>query len=789
MALTATSTAALRPRCAERRRLVKTLSRLLPRSLVGRVYALYAATLLVFVGGSTALFYQSQFSFELETVQKRADTLMAVVFPTVSDNAVIGDYDSIRRILRQAIHHSGSDFASASYIDRSGGVIREADATLPDVSAPSWLQHRIAEHLYDTNRPISVGGRDYGVLRLSFSPERIAGELWRRLRLVLGLAMASLIGGLLLIRLPLVGWLGDLGQVRAYDLAMQTGSLAPSTELTGNRPSEMQETFDVLDRAAASLHSQRERASVTLAAIGDGVLTLNANGTVLYANPVASAMLERPAREMVGLSVRSLCPHVFPEGKRIAPWRDQRATLQRRNGQIMVVETTLSAISDKAGELVGHVLACRDVTAKNTLDQRLLHELRSREMTMASLRSVLEGLMPQSQEESGLSSDDDLRAVTTLISSLVVQLQERNEQLNTIAALSPDGFVTFDLNRRVNYVSPAFSQLTGLPDYLVRGLEETAFEAQLATHCSAESPPSSFVQLRKLNRATGQGQYKREFLEIERPTKRVLEIRLRESQSIAISQVFYLRDVTHETEVDQMKTEFLSTAAHEMRTPMASIYGFSELLLSRDLAPDQQREMLEIVHRQTELMITIINELLDLARIEARRGKDFKLDSLDLATVAHDVVHDFKPPDNREAVVTEDASKPLPAVLVDRNKIAQVLGNVLSNAYKYSPDGGAVRLRFLTRKDGNGETQIGVQVQDHGIGMSPEQLARVSERFYRADTSGRIPGTGLGMSIVKEIVELMSGSLEISSELGRGSQVTLWLPAAPRPVAAVPVPA
>jgi signal transduction histidine kinase len=103
---------------------------------------------------------------------------------------------------------------------------------------------------------------------------------------------------------------------------------------------------------------------------------------------------------------------------------------------------------------------------------------------------------------------------------------------------------------------------------------------------------------------------------------------------------------------------------------------------------------------------------------------------------------------------------------------------VLSNAYKYSPDGGAVALELTrTAVEANSSRRIGIRISDHGIGMNAMQLARVCERFYRADTSGKIPGTGLGMSIVKEIIELHHGELALESQPGQGTAVTLWLPA------------
>jgi signal transduction histidine kinase len=105
----------------------------------------------------------------------------------------------------------------------------------------------------------------------------------------------------------------------------------------------------------------------------------------------------------------------------------------------------------------------------------------------------------------------------------------------------------------------------------------------------------------------------------------------------------------------------------------------------------------------------------------------------------------------------------------------QVLGNVLGNAYKYSPDGGQVTCTTVIREQGR-QVQFGIKIQDQGIGMTPEELSRVGERFYRADSSGAIPGTGLGVSLVKEIMEIHKGEVEISSAKDRGTTVVLWLP-------------
>jgi signal transduction histidine kinase len=176
-------------------------------------------------------------------------------------------------------------------------------------------------------------------------------------------------------------------------------------------------------------------------------------------------------------------------------------------------------------------------------------------------------------------------------------------------------------------------------------------------------------------------------------------------------------------------------------------------------------------------MSSIINELLDLARIESRRGKDFILERLSLQGLVADAVSGFKPPSERPAPLLPPPGTDL-FVNVDRKKMQQALLNILSNAYKYSPQGGEVTVRYGTSEEVGRLDRVGVEVHDQGIGMNAQQLGRVCERFYRADASGKIPGTGLGMSIVKEIVELHGGEVELASKVGTGTTVTLWLPLA-----------
>ena len=361
---------------------------------------------------------------------------------------------------------------------------------------------------------------------------------------------------------------------------------------------------------------------------------------------------------------------------------------------------------------------------------------------------------------------------------------DRTQQLDEIFALSPDGFVSFDQNHQFKYANPAFLRMCNLQADVLQGLDEDAFSQLLSDQCT---PNSRFEGIKALKNnlqeparnnndqtqeaLIGKGQ----IVEMVGPGNRLLEISLQISKAQTVSEILYVRDVTYEVEVSRIKSEFLSTAAHELRTPMSSIYGYSEMLLAKRFSDERQREFHEIIHKQAQLVSDILNELLDLQRIESRRGKDFVFDRLNIADLITDTINMYKVPAGRAAPKVHLPRQPL-LIRADYSKMIQVFNNVLSNAYKYSPQGGDVEVKvWLSDKD-NQKNLLCVQIKDDGVGMTKQQLARVFERFYRADISGVLPGTGLGMSIVKEIVELHCGSITIDSEYGKETRVMIWLP-------------
>jgi signal transduction histidine kinase/CHASE1-domain containing sensor protein len=406
-----------------------------------------------------------------------------------------------------------------------------------------------------------------------------------------------------------------------------------------------------------------------------------------------------------------------------------------------------------------------------------------------ALSGLLAGLM--------LSVINTRAEAARIAAELTADLQDHSEQLSAIFDLSPDGFITFDAAHRIKYVSPAVGIMTGLKGDDIIGLDEDGFSKDLANLCAPAARFPGVARLREQQDAVAAGiatvgpttgrppdiygarpagaDGRRQTIELTGCGNRVIEVNLRISRTENTSQILYFRDITLETEVDRLKSEFLSHAAHELRTPMASIFGFTELLITQEFEEAERRELLDTIFTQSELMISIINELLDLARIEARRGKDFTIEHVEVGELLHGIVAGFKPPQGRLSPQEPLIEDPL-WVTADRKKLIQAVSNVISNAYKYSPGGGTVGIELVSPT--SDVPLFGIRIADHGIGMTQEQLAHVCERFYRADASGKIPGTGLGMCIVKEIVELHGGRLELASKVGAGTTVTLWLPAA-----------
>ena len=227
-------------------------------------------------------------------------------------------------------------------------------------------------------------------------------------------------------------------------------------------------------------------------------------------------------------------------------------------------------------------------------------------------------------------------------------------------------------------------------------------------------------------------------------------------------------------ELDVMKDEFVALVSHELRTPLTAIQGYTELVLDGTAGEvnDEQRAMLTAVDRSSARLFRVINDLLFVAQVNA--GKlSVAIEEVDLASVASEAIADARPRAATAEVSLEFESNLTPTVKADRIRLGQVFDNLISNAIKFTPPGGVVRLSISMVGD-----EAIVVVTDSGMGMTAEDQQRLFTRFFRTKAAAKIPGTGLGLSITKAIVDAHHGSISVESELGTGTSFTFTVPTA-----------
>lgn len=232
-----------------------------------------------------------------------------------------------------------------------------------------------------------------------------------------------------------------------------------------------------------------------------------------------------------------------------------------------------------------------------------------------------------------------------------------------------------------------------------------------------------------------------------------------------------VREVTAERQSERAKEAFVANVSHEVRTPLAGIIGFSELLLGRDFPPEDRRRHMETIHREAQRLSSLVDDFLDLQGMDQARFRIVPR-PVDLRDVVRDQASVYTGRDDQHTIEVEVPDEVVP-VDADELRISQVVGNLLSNAIKYSPDGGTVWLRVAR----NG-ARAQVEVIDQGLGIPAEDVGHVFERFFRVESAGRdrVGGTGLGLALARELVELHGGTIGVDSTEGEGSRFWFTLP-------------
>ena len=370
---------------------------------------------------------------------------------------------------------------------------------------------------------------------------------------------------------------------------------------------------------------------------------------------------------------------------------------------------------------------------------------------------------------------------------LIKDAEHRRATLGSVMRSLVDGLLLVDRRGQVTYANPCAEAMLGLSGADLLGQPLSKIDGQLAERVGMSGPllagllPATGVQ------AGSEGQVPAVEFDLpslpasgesEKAPARTYQARLfpiRDAGNGQLGQGLLLRDITHDKELDRLKSQLLSTVSHELRTPLASIKGFATTLLRQDVAwdDDTRREFLSIIDQESDRLSELIGNLLDMARVEAGTLRvEPALTSL--RPIIDETVRTFSVMTSQHQFRIE-MPKRLPRLVVDPRRVRQVLRNLLENAVKYSPDGGPIAVTVEVHSD---EVQIGVI--DRGIGIPPDHLDRIFGRFYQVDNAStrKVGGSGLGLSICKAIVEAHNGRIWVESEVGIGSSFFFTLPMA-----------
>ncbi|HEX8159358.1 MAG TPA: ATP-binding protein [Solirubrobacteraceae bacterium] len=515
-------------------------------------------------------------------------------------------------------------------------------------------------------------------------------------------------------------------------VALESNLARPRSRSAARFVANAARAFDMSADRVLRLADDDASSRATAAAI----LPAQRNAQALAEHPAAAAVRRRTGGDL--LDTRGTLAKLATRQR--ARRAEARATVTSHS------RTALAAIIASAGLALVSVIAFLTLLIRTM--RRPLDDLvdATRRMAAGDLAVRVEAAGPTELELLGRSFNkmgEDLAVASRRIEA------QRQRLATTIASLG-DGLVICDPSDRVTTVNP----------------RATAMVPDLRPGSSAHSPHSPLPQLTDALAGEvivqhGQG------------TLAVTAARLGGPEG---GVVWTLRDITERARLEQAKSDFVATASHELRSPLTSIKGFMELLESTndENLTERQYEFIRIVLQSTDRLVDLVNDLLDLARIESGQ---FQIDAraTDLAEPVMEVAALMAARlDGKRQQLHVDIREPRTPALADPARVRQIVTNLVTNAHLYTGEGGTITVRL----EGD-DRSTRITVADSGRGMSAENLRRVFDRFYRGSSDERkAPGTGLGLAIVKSLVDLHAGSIDVHSHPGHGTTFTVSLPAA-----------
>ncbi len=372
-----------------------------------------------------------------------------------------------------------------------------------------------------------------------------------------------------------------------------------------------------------------------------------------------------------------------------------------------------------------------------------------------------------------LASFADQAAIAVYNAQLYERLLQEKRRLDAILEYSADGVLILDGGLRIMVFNRALSQMSGWPSYEAIGRlhDEVVRWARLDTELDLSSAIAGGWPLPSAAPLYVEG-------DMRRRTGGTVSVGItyaplfdREGRLVNI--IANVRDITRFREAEEIKSTFISVISHELKTPVALIKGYADTLLREDASwdPAVMRESLTVIVEEAERLNHLIDNLLDASRLQAG-ALPMEIDQVDLSALAERVAARFRTQTQKHEISVRFPPR-FPVVDGDPRRLEQVLDNLVSNAIKYSPQGGRIEIRGRWTDD-----EVIVTVSDEGMGIPPAEQARVFERFFRGTRARqqRVPGTGLGLYLSQAIVKAHGGRMWVESTPGAGSAFSFALP-------------
>lgn len=482
-----------------------------------------------------------------------------------------------------------------------------------------------------------------------------------------------------------------------------------------------------------------------LEAAANGIIITDPSGIIQWVNPAFTRLTGYYIKEAIGESTR-----ILRSGKQDPSYYEElwntinsgkiwfgELINRRKNGSHYIEEQTITPVCNEHGKITHFIAIKQDITARKTAENELKLALSKLEVQYLEVERAR----------------SETRAILDATSEAMILISPENKFL---------------------WINRSFERLFSIK---IKKVLNHSFNELLAHFERIFEDPSGLKDRFEFAMQTGDTQY-REIVLQKWPQKRELEIysvRVQNRNKEHVGQLFVFRDVTHQREVERMKSEFVSLVSHELRTPLTSITGYTDMLLEGDAGDikEEQAEFLQVIKRNTQRLTKLVNELLDVSRIEAGAIK-LNLVPVDAATLVKEVVESIRPQiESKKQTIDVVFSENIPALMADANRITQILTNLISNAHKYTQEKGIITIKVHVENN-----KLCIDINDTGIGLTKDDQNKLFTKFFRSDNpdAKKIGGVGLGLWITRSLVEMHGGNITVSSIPGKGSTFSISLP-------------